>query len=165
MITISVTYLSGGGGGLYDGFQMDCGIRQGCPLSPLLFAAAVDVLLKIIIKRIPKSTSRAFADDIGAIFECWHEARPIAEDIFNQFAAMSGLELNIAKTVCIPLWEGSPEGEVRRALQASDSSWKDVCVADHGAYLGFNVGPGRVSHSSWSKANDKFYKRCSQWGV
>ena len=33
------------GGERLDGFTMECGIRQGCPLPPLIFAVVVDVLL------------------------------------------------------------------------------------------------------------------------
>ena len=103
---------------MYKGFGMSRGIRQGCPISPLLFAASVDVLLRILVKRIPESTIRAFADDIGAAFENWDSAQPIAEEVFKEFAEMSGLDLNISKTVCIPLW---PEGgeDVRQTLNES----------------------------------------------
>ena len=86
---------------------MHCGVRQGCPISPLLFAAAVDVLLRRLQQKIPGGCIRAFADDIGLVVEEWARDCGIAEKIFNEFATMSGLELNIPKTVCIPLW---PEG-------------------------------------------------------
>ena len=33
-------------GNVYKGFNMDCGVRQGCPISPLLIAASIDILLR-----------------------------------------------------------------------------------------------------------------------
>ena len=61
---------------------MNGGVRQDCPLSPLLFAVCVDILLRMIEHRIPSSTSRAFADDLGTIIENWYLDAPKLETIF-----------------------------------------------------------------------------------
>ena len=105
-------------GNIYEGFDMQCGVRQGCPISPLLFAASVDVLLRILTKRIPGGTYKAFADDIGAIFQNWDVDSVIAESIFSEFAEMSGLKLNIEKNG----WH-SPLGWQHRRHQANSSQF------------------------------------------
>ena len=47
---------------------MHCGVRQGCPISPLLFAASVDVLLRKLMGAV-QNELRAFADEIGMVVE------------------------------------------------------------------------------------------------
>ena len=140
---------------------MDRGVRQGCPISPLLFAAAVDVLLRILQKRLPESTIRAFADDIGAVVTDLPAALEVLERSFAEFKDMSGLELNIGKTVCIPLWEKGMT-EVPQILQ--NTAWSNLSVATHATYLGFVQGPGKES-KSWEKAMAKYLSRCNLWKI
>ena len=146
----------------YEGFDMLCGVRQGCPISPLLFAAAVDVLLRILQKRVPGGIFRAFADDIGGVLEDWDRDQPIIEQVFKEFAGMSGLELNIKKTVLIPLWE-TGDSDMRRFLSDSGSQWGNMSIENSGTYLGFVVGPGRGDRA-WAKPVQKFLRRCHSWG-
>ena len=149
-------------GQTYEGFNMLCGVRQGCPISPLLFAAAVDVLLRILQKRVPNGIFRAFADDIGGVLEDWDRDQPVIEQVFKEFAEMSGLELNIKKTVLIPLWcEG--DSDIRHSFGNRGSSWSNISIRQAGTYLGFVVGPGR-GETAWDKPIQKYQKRCSTWG-
>ena len=138
---------------------MERGVRQGCPISPLLFAAAVDVLLRILQSRLPEATIRAFADDIGAVTTDFPATQAILERTFAEFAEMSGLELNIKKTVCIPLWE-SGEADVPQTLR--NTAWKDMSVASHSTYLGFVQGPNKED-KSWIKPTAKYLSRCNLW--
>ena len=146
-------------GAVYPGFNVDRGVRQGCPISPLLFAAAVDVLLQMLAKRLPTSVIRAFADDIGAVVTDFPGQQAMLERTFKEFEEMSGLELNIKKTVCIPLWE---EGLVDIPRQLREGAWKDLNVSDHGTYLGFVQGPGKEG-KSWQKPIIKYSQRCNNW--
>ena len=136
---------------------MHCGVRQGCPISPLLFAAAVDVLLRKLQRCIDHAEVRAFADDIGMVVEEWARDWGTAEGIFKEFATMSGLELNIPKTICIPLWEEGVQ-EIGEDDNLRASTWAEIGVRTHGTYLGFSSGPGKGS-SSWKKPLAKFTKR------
>ena len=149
-------------GAIYEGFGMECGVRQGCPISPLLFAASVDILLRMLTKKLPKATFKAFADDIGAVITDWDTDSPVAEQIFSEFAIMSGLDLNIKKTVCIPLWLDGKR-ELEQTLRGSERTWKDVSITGAGTYLGFVEGPER-GNKTYDKPAHKFIKRCCQWG-
>jgi hypothetical protein len=53
---------------MFMGLLLPSGVRQGCPLSPLIFALCVDMLLRSL-EQIPGITSRAFAGGIGTIID------------------------------------------------------------------------------------------------
>ena len=148
-------------GNIYEGFRMECGVRQGCPISPLLFATSVDILLRILNKRIPEGHVRAFADDIGLVVEDWVRDGSVVKEVFDEFARMSGLDLNIPKTVLVPLW---PEGitEAPGLLRRHCPGWENLKVSGVGTYLGFKSGPDK-GDSSWTAPTSKFTSRVRKW--
>ncbi len=119
----------------------------------------MDVLLRILHARLPEDTIRAFADDIGAVITDLPGSIEILERTFQEFAGMSGLELNIKKTICIPLWEEGLD-EAKEIL--GRCSWKGMKIAHSATYLGFVQGPDKQG-KSWDKPIQKFSKRCNSW--
>jgi hypothetical protein len=149
------------------GFLLTSGVRQGCPLSPLIFVLSVDILLRTL-ERIEGITTRAFADDIGMVMDNFSLNYLVVFDIFQRFAKVSNLYLNLPKTVIIPLW---PKGikETKYKLQSqSEHSMEHrrllltVDIASHGRYLGFMEGPGKRDHS-WDKPLIKYDKVSRIW--
>ena len=58
-------------GSTYQGFTATRGIRQGCPLSPLIFAISSDSLLRVIQHQMPQTHLRTFADETAALLHSW----------------------------------------------------------------------------------------------
>lgn len=88
------------------------GIRQGCPLAPLLFVLLLDLLYRWLLADqslkdpIPTAPDvepvAGYADDTALIVAGEHQL-PYAQTILDDFAALSGLHVNVAKSVVIRL--------------------------------------------------------------
>ena len=145
----------------FEGFPIDAGIRQGCPLSPLIFSLVVDVLLRRIQRLVPSCTTRAFADDIALVLEDVERDMPILRKIFYEFSQVSNLDLNMPKCVLIPLWceELSKQKDF---INERLPEWSNIEVNTKGTYLGFVIGPeGHLTN--WDKATSKYLQRTQEW--
>ena len=149
-------------GGEYDGFDIQAGIRQGCPLSPILFACVIDGLLRKIKQASPTSTVRAFADDIGMVVDDFGADAEKIMSIFDRFYLASGLQLNLPKTVAIPLWEDEELESIQKAIGEKHDAWNKVAFQRYGTYLEFAEGPGKGDRS-WDKAVAKLKTRTDMW--
>ncbi len=79
--------------------------RQGCPLSPLIFAVAMDILLRRATRLFPQHLIRTYGDDLAMLIpEPLRHLSAVIKRMMD-FALCSGLARNICKTVIIPLWE------------------------------------------------------------
>ncbi len=146
----------------YSGFAINRGIRQGCPLSPLLFAMATDLMLRRLRRCVPEALTRAWADDLAMVLPHGFERLRTLQGFFTDFAAVSGLHLNTEKTVMAPLWE-FVEPDVRSRVQTLAPLWGGIEITDHAKYLGLFVGPGK-GELSWVGPFKKFQDRAAQWG-
>jgi hypothetical protein len=122
----------------------------------------LDLLLRRLARLCPSSIIRAFADDTAIVIDDFFKHARLIRTIFQDFGAISGMELNIPKTVIVRLW---PQDLC--ALQDTNASelpeWVSVEVTTASTYLGYTAGPGK-GDSSWQKANQKFRDRVGLWG-
>ena len=81
------------GSQLYDGPVVRSGVRQGCPLSGLLFSICVDVLLLRLqdVLTKPDEIARAFADDTVTVVSDYAVSIPTLALLFHEFGQISRL--------------------------------------------------------------------------
>ena len=151
------------GGAVLDSITVYSGVRQGCPLSPLLFALCADILLRALAGHLHGDEALcAFADDTAVVVANWIRCIPALSKLFDEFRRISALALNIQKTVFIPLWKVSSVEELRFRITEVCPLWHSINLDNAGKYLGFMIGPG--SHGrSWQKPLLKFISRARDW--
>ena len=151
------------GGQLFPGPILLSGVRQGCPLSGLLFAIVMEPILRCISAAMgPRAHLRAYADDVGVLVPDYRSVIPSLGIWFEKIALATGLFLNVKKTIFIPLWPFSNAENCRKMIQELFPNWKQISVQSCGKYLGFEIGPGSTD-IFWKKAITKAEKNANQW--
>ena len=149
-------------GSMLPSFVLKGGVRQGCPLSPLLFVLVLDIFLRHLRRQFKGNLFRGYADDLACVTSDVVRDWPRFIHEFEVWARASGLRLNIKKCICIPLWRTQLE-DLRREAWLQESIWKSFKVELAGKYLGFWVGPGGTPSKNFADAMEKFECRCASW--
>ena len=141
------------------GFTVHTGVKQGCPLSGLLFVIVCDSLLRALARMSgPRDVTRAYADDIAMVLRnIWAQAPDIAS-LFCVLEKIAGLVLKNKKCVIIPLWLYEAES-FRNELAKLVPTWANFAVSDSAKYLGIWMGPG-ARNRTWDEPMEKYMQRC-----
>jgi ribonuclease HI len=129
------------------------GVKQGCPLSPLLFILAYDPLLTRLAS-IPGADVFAFADD-AVISHRQLTAIPTITKEIDDFGVVSGFGVNTEKSDLLRTMPTTPHDE---ELLAS-TGWEGLSFVTRATYLGVLMGVGVTSEDIYAKPFTKFIAR------
>lgn len=153
-------------------FSPSRGLRQGDPMSPLLFVTALERLSHCIQDAVndglwcplkfgrggPEVSYLLFANDILLIAEASDANTRVILDILNRFTNCSGKSINNAKS-CVLFSSNTPP-----SVAASISAQLGIAATDNlGRYLGIPIIIGRKGKADFSFLIDKIRAKLSGW--
>jgi hypothetical protein len=153
-------------------FRCERGLRQGCPLSPLLFILILEglsILLKnsqaeghlsgVKISGLTHILHILFVDDVLILTSASLAEWSIIHSIISTFCAASGLEINLHKSVFLALNAQEPLlTNLKELFGIAAAELKEGF-----SYLGFFIKSSRYSSKDWLWLIDKFERRIHHW--
>ena len=138
------------------------GLRQGCPLSPILFNLYINDLLTELNKIV---IAKAFADDMFAQASSLKQLKKGIEYI-TEYNQTNRLTLNLAKNKTV-ISSNLPDDEALQALRYEQITIPYLSKNDAYPYLGYLTRMDGEIRENWIKANyatqsicSKLQKRC-----
>ena len=123
-------------------FEIQRGVRQGCPLSPYLFILSAEMLASAVRKSINikgiyvngvEIKLSQYADDTTLILDGSHESLLSSLAMLEDFSKVSGLRLNDKKTEA--LWIGASIGNDKIQLFGKELKWPKDKVKSLGLWI------------------------------
>ena len=135
------------------------GVKQGCPLSPIIFVIIYDVLITNLVSSLDTSTIICGAADDLAVASHTIEHITASFHIIDEFALVSGLRVNRNKTQILSTIDNADDNNifppyfpihtVVKAIQ--NSTWPLVQLVNDAKYLGIKFS-NLFSHNNNSAA-------------
>ncbi len=125
-------------------FPLSSGIRQGCPLSPLLFVTVIDSFFRRLAKEVTDVVVRMFADDTGMVIPNVRRQIRTLERLFEELRIAANPRRNLSMN----------NQSLQEQLRQEAGDWQRMQLKSSGKYLSFVVGPGaadKVWAGPWAK--------------
>lgn len=153
-------------------FQAERGLRQGCPLSPLLFILVMNSLNTQINKAVTDRRCRPinickdiflshnlFVDDILIFAMLCKSTWYCLNEIFQKFQSASGMVINRDKYL---LYHNESNLEIVQWIAALFGI-NQATIKEGFKYLGFILKAKGNRKQDWKWLIDRFYKKISSW--
>ncbi|KAL3681174.1 hypothetical protein R1sor_024130 [Riccia sorocarpa] len=152
------------------GIALQRGVRQGCPISPLLFALSTQPLMRLLREEekagrligmsIPNGRPllhRFFADDSGIGISATEENFENLKNIITRFEEISGAKLNVSKSTILPMALGPIPQWLR------DTGCQIVEGNDRMIYLGYKAGMNLSDKDHARDLAEKLVRKLANW--
>jgi hypothetical protein len=153
-------------------FRCERGLRQGCPLSPLLFILILEglsILLKhsqaegklsgVNFSGLSHILHILFVDDVLILTEASFAEWSLIHSIISTFCAASGLVINLQKSLFLALNTQEPFLTNLKDLFGINAA----DLQEGFTYLGFSSNPPDITNKNWLWLLDKFDRKIHHW--
>ena len=128
-------------GRCFPSVTLESGVKQGCPLSPLLYVIVGEAFHRFLVSNLgPRGILRFFADDTAVVPEDIWTLGPMLASLFGRYESIGGLHFKPVKCVLVNLGRGSGEA-LKKRIAEEIPAWADFPVSGRGKYLGTWLGP------------------------